>query len=148
MPRWGNDYVTHSDRLDALLSSLHGEDCIVPPFGSPTNDGHLTIRYKGKRTLVHRKAFELVNGPLKPNQRVLHTCDNPPCSNLDHLYAGTDKDNCRDRDTRGRNGGRKIRGRHNPNFKHGRFAMYLTDEQKAERAQAEAEAASEAPASE
>lgn len=33
---------------------------------------------------------------------VLHTCDNPACLNYNHLYAGTQADNGRDMQTRGR----------------------------------------------
>jgi hypothetical protein len=42
-------------------------------------------------------------GPIPDGMLVLHTCDNPPCVNPDHLYLGTWKDNMQDRIKRGRN---------------------------------------------
>ena len=49
---------------------------------------------------------------------MLHKCDNPPCSNPEHLYVGTMKDNMRDCVSRGRLGPRPdIRGTKNPKAK-------------------------------
>ena len=33
---------------------------------------------------------------------ILHSCDNPPCVNLDHLRAGTQTDNMQDMAAKGR----------------------------------------------
>ena len=41
-------------------------------------------------------------GPVPEGQVVRHTCDNPPCVNPAHLLTGTQADNIRDRDQRGR----------------------------------------------
>ncbi len=40
---------------------------------------------------AHRVAFVIINGDTK--LQVLHHCNNPPCCNPKHLYAGTQKDN-------------------------------------------------------
>ena len=58
---------------------------------------------KKKTVIASRLAYTLHHGK-EPENLVLHTCDNPPCCNPDHLYDGTHKDNARDRDSRGRNG--------------------------------------------
>src|SRR5262245_38562460 len=59
--------------------------------------------------LAHRIAWLISTGDL-PNC-VLHHCYNPPCVRLDHLFAGTRRDNVADMMAKGRYGTRNwIRG--------------------------------------
>lgn len=64
--------------------------------------GQLSARIGGKVVVftAHRAIFEALNGPQA--LCVLHHCDNPPCFNPAHLFAGTLKDNAEDRDRKGR----------------------------------------------
>lgn len=52
--------------------------------------------------LVHRVAWELVNGPVPDGLFVCHTCDNPICVDVSHLFLGTHRDNMTDRSNKGR----------------------------------------------
>ena len=64
--------------------------------------GHLWDH--GKMKAAHRVAYELYCEPIPDEMHVLHKCDNPSCTNPDHLFVGTHSDNMRDRDAKERHG--------------------------------------------
>lgn len=70
--------------------------------GWKDKDGYGTKSYRGKTWRAHRLAWTLVNGEIPEGLCILHRCDNPPCVNVEHLFLGTQEDNIRDRDKKGR----------------------------------------------
>ncbi len=65
-------------------------------------DGYGRMWWDGKLWLVHRAAYIDANGPIPDDVKVLHSCDMPACSELDHLFPGSDADNNADMIAKGR----------------------------------------------
>lgn len=59
-------------------------------------------RFGRRNTHVHRLMYQFYYGEPAPGKLILHHCDNPPCCNPEHLYAGDHADNTRDKVSRGR----------------------------------------------
>jgi len=51
---------------------------------------------------AHRFSWHLHNGPIPDDLQVLHRCDVANCVRPDHLFLGTQLDNMRDRNEKGR----------------------------------------------
>jgi len=70
--------------------------------------GWIRISHEKGVAPAHRVSWMLFKGPIpegngpKARALILHKCDNPSCVNPDHLFLGTDADNCADRDKKER----------------------------------------------
>ncbi len=63
--------------------------------------GKISLNHKSQS--VHRLIYQELCGPIPEDKPlVLHHCDNPKCCNPMHLYAGTHKDNMKDKAKRNR----------------------------------------------
>ena len=60
------------------------------------------FRLNGQTFQAHRLVYQFHHGSIPPAHIVAHTCDNPPCCNLSHLWVGTQTENMRDMAAKGR----------------------------------------------
>lgn len=110
MARWPK--ATLSERFWAKVDKSCGPDACWPWTGSRNprkgrqmDYGHF---WNGSRSMpAHRFSWELANGPVPSGLFVLHRCDNPPCCNPEHLFAGTHRDNMADMNAKGRRSDRR-----------------------------------------
>lgn len=66
-------------------------------------DGYGRVKRNNVDTRSHRSFFEIWHGiTLKPEEVLLHACDNPLCFNPFHLRKGTQAENVKDMDAKGR----------------------------------------------
>jgi HNH endonuclease len=56
----------------------------------------------GKKRLVHRVAWEALNGAIPDGFELCHSCDNPSCWRPDHLFLGSHQENLVDAAKKGR----------------------------------------------
>lgn len=91
-----------ADRLAARLVRMPNGCLEWTGFRQPNGYGQIGTG-EGKRSrVVHRVAWELVNGPVPDGMELLHACDNRACCDLNHLSVGTRADNMRDMVSKGR----------------------------------------------
>lgn len=92
-------------RFLAKVDSSGGPQACHPWTGARTTKGYGQLRVDARVAYAHRLALESKLGrPLHDGElaRALHSCDNPPCVNPVHLYAGDQTRNMRDCADRGR----------------------------------------------
>lgn len=70
--------------------------------GNKTTRGYGRVRWNGAGEYAHRVSYMIHYGSIPDGMVVMHKCDNPQCTRPDHLQIGTQADNVRDRDMKGR----------------------------------------------
>lgn len=86
--------------------------------GARDKDGYGWFSGFGQRK-AHRASYVLHKGPIPKGKQVLHRCDYPPCIHPEHIHAGSNAENHREKAARGRAKGINV-GARNGNYKHGR----------------------------
>lgn len=64
--------------------------------GSRNHKGYGRFGLRGRNRYAHRVAWEMARGPVTEGVLVCHSCDNPSCVRLEHLFVGTNSDNIKD----------------------------------------------------
>lgn len=82
--------------------------------GAKTVLGYGQGRRKDKQPYAHRIMWNTLYGEIPAGHVVCHVCDVPSCVNPSHLFVGTQKDNMRDKQAKGRAAG-GARGTQNGN---------------------------------
>ncbi len=70
--------------------------------GPVDRDGYGLLQVNDIGSRAHRVAYRVFRNELSGARCVCHSCDNPRCCNPAHLFLGSDADNARDRDRKGR----------------------------------------------
>lgn len=70
--------------------------------GGCSVSGYGVVDVNGVSKRAHRTVWELANGPIPDGMLICHSCDNPKCVRLEHLFLGTSKDNSIDMVRKGR----------------------------------------------
>ena len=88
---WGDRFLQHVD---------DSGDCWL--WTGALNHGYGWMAIAGTQMMTHRVSYLLHHGDLPDGAAICHHCDNPPCVNPEHLYAGDQATNVADMVTRER----------------------------------------------
>lgn len=85
-----------------ILFKETGNGCVECVSHADNGQGYIRVRRLGRDIHLHRLVLEITSGVSRNDMFVIHSCDNPPCCNPEHLRYGTHRENCDDKVARGR----------------------------------------------
>ena len=77
------------DWTERFFSRLTPNGTCLEWQGHRTIGGYGVVSVKGRRTMAHRHAWEIANGPIPDGAVLDHKCGNRACANVDHLRLST-----------------------------------------------------------
>ena len=92
---------TSADRFWAKVNKESGSDCWEWTAALDV-DRYGKFWVNGKMTRAHRFSYEIHKGEIPSGMCILHSCDNRKCVKPEHLSAGTNADNMRDKASKNR----------------------------------------------
>lgn len=106
--KYGDPLTIKQNQIHGLTLAERFNAYVVKGVGcwdwTSTKDvhGYGRLMIKAKPVLAHRISWEVNCGPIPEGLHVLHRCDNPSCSNPEHLFLGTHQENVDDKMRKGR----------------------------------------------
>lgn len=82
--------------------NLRGCYLVTSRARNMASGGHIQIWFNKRLEPIHKLFYRYVYGDIPKGLVVRHKCDNSHCINLNHLELGTQADNIKDMDIRGR----------------------------------------------
>lgn len=91
-----------SERFWCKVDKSAGPDACWPWQGAITSHGYGCFKYGPRIVGAHKVAYLLAKGEVPAGMEIMHSCDNRPCCNPEHLSLGTRQDNVADKVRKGR----------------------------------------------